>query len=311
VSIMGLGNEVQITPNANPNCLYFLDADQTVPAGLAGKNVIKGYQAENIVLADGYDYYTPYTFEATNISYSRTFTQGRATEGGEKGWETLVLPFETTEVTDANGTAVSWYTSDNDTEGKFWLCNFAEEEGDDTYFSYVTSVRTDGVRYFAADRPYLIAVPEGSELVGSSLTFKGTNAKLKPGVVAVTSGKVHSLVGTYVKTSVENAYKMNAVGHEFDLNAAAQEIASFHAYFNTLEGQTSEATVLPINFKLTGDVTLTGDVNLDGVVNLADVTALVDCINNVAGTYGVTDIDGDGDTDDDDVAALVNILLAR
>lgn len=306
VSLMGLGNDVQITPNANPNCLYFFDAEQTVPENLAGKNVIKGYVAENIVLTDGFDYFTPYTFTAQNISYSRTFTQGRATQGGEQGWETLVLPFAATEVTDANGTAIEWYKSDTDENGKFWVCNFSEEENDETYFNYVATM--------AADRPYLVAVPEGSNLVNSALTFKATNAQLKPGVVAVTSGKIHSMVGTYVKQTVENIYKLSNVGHQFELATSGQEIGAFRAYFNTLEGQTSEATALTVLFKLTGDVEIPGDINLDGVVNLADVTALVDILTNAWSSevaHGATDINGNGTFDEEDVTALVTLLLNK
>ena len=307
VSLMGLGNEVQITPNANPNCLYFFDAEQTVPETLVGKNVIKGYVAENIVLTDGFDYFTPYTFTAQNISYSRTFTQGRAAQGsGEKGWETLVLPFAATEVTDATGTSIEWYKGDNDQSGKFWICNFSEEETDEIFFNYVSTL--------AADRPYLVAVPEGSDLVNSALTFKATIALLKPGIVAVTSGKTHSMVGTYVKQSVENIYKLNSVGHQFDLEAAGQEIGAFRAYFNTLEGKTSEATTLTIQFKLTGDVEIPGDINLDGVINLADVTALVDILINQWSSevaHGETDIDGNGTFDTDDVTALVDLLLNK
>lgn len=306
VSLMGLGNEVQITPNANPNCLYFFDAEQNVPEALAGKNVIKGYAAENIVLTDGYDYFTPYTFTAQNISYSRTFTQGRAAQGGEQGWETLVLPFAASEVTDANGTSLEWYKSDLHESGKFWICNFSEEETDEIFFNYVITL--------AADHPYLVAVPEGSDLVNSALTFKATNAQLKPGIVAVNSGKIHSMVGTYVKQTVENIYKMNSVGHQFDLAAAGQEIGAFRAYFNTLEGKSSEATTLTIQFKLTGDVEISGDINLDGVVNLADVTALVDILNNAWSSeiaHGATDINGNGAFDVDDVEALVDLLLNK
>jgi hypothetical protein len=306
VSLMGLGNEVQITPNDNPNCLYFFDAEQTVPESLAGKNVIKGYVAESIVLADGYDYFTPYTFTAQNISYSRTFAQGRPAQGGEQGWETLVLPFAATEVTDANGTAIDWYKSDTDEIGKFWICNFSEEENDETYFNYVATM--------AADRPYLVAVPEGSDLVNSELTFKATKAQLKPGVVAVTSGKIHSMVGTYVKQTVENIYKLSNVGHQFELATSGQEIGAFRAYFNTLEGQTSEATALTVLFKLTGDVEIPGDINLDGVVNLADVTALVDILNNGWNSevaHGATDINGNGAFDVEDVEALATLLLNK
>ncbi len=306
VSLMGLGNEVQITPNDNPNCLYFFDAEQTVPESLAGKNVIKGYVADNIVLTDGYDYFTPYTFTAQNISYSRTFTQGRPAQGGEQGWETLVLPFAATEVTDANDTAIEWYKSDTDENGKFWVCNFSEEENDETYFNYVATM--------AADRPYLVAVPEGSDLVNSELTFKATKAQLKPGVVAVTSGKIHSMVGTYVKQTVENIYKLSNVGHQFELATSGQEIGAFRAYFNTLEGQTSEATALTVLFKLTGDVEIPGDINLDGVVNLADVTALVDILNNGWNSevaHGATDINGNGAFDVEDVEALATLLLNK
>ena len=47
-----------ITPNSNPNTIYILGPDETVPASLNGKNVVKGYKANgNLTLQEGYDFF--------------------------------------------------------------------------------------------------------------------------------------------------------------------------------------------------------------------------------------------------------------
>jgi hypothetical protein len=95
VSLEGL-NLSGISASANPNTLYFLGESETAPAGLEGKNIVMGAQAESVVLLDGYDFYTPFSFNAANISYSRQFTQGHSTNAN--GWSTLCLPFAATSV---------------------------------------------------------------------------------------------------------------------------------------------------------------------------------------------------------------------
>ena len=78
-----------VTPNSNPNTVYIVG--NSVPSGLEGKNVVQNGTAATLTLQDGYGFYTPAAFTATNVTYTRTFTTGA---DGTNGWSTIVLPFD-------------------------------------------------------------------------------------------------------------------------------------------------------------------------------------------------------------------------
>ena len=63
-----------VTPNSNPNTVYIVG--NSVPSGLDGKNVVQNGTAATLTLEDGYGFYTPAAFTATNVTYTRTFTTG-------------------------------------------------------------------------------------------------------------------------------------------------------------------------------------------------------------------------------------------
>ena len=70
VSLVGVSDlsKVVIKPNNNPNTLYYLRSDATVPTSLSKKNVIKGTSASSITMLGGYDFYVPKSFTANKIS---------------------------------------------------------------------------------------------------------------------------------------------------------------------------------------------------------------------------------------------------
>ena len=76
---------------ANPNCLVFTDDYSGIPSGVT-TNIVKSGKSDNITLTDGYSFATPEKFTATNISYTRTFTNGYRADG--TGWTTICLPFD-------------------------------------------------------------------------------------------------------------------------------------------------------------------------------------------------------------------------
>ena len=82
-----------LTPNDQPNCIYYLNDTDTKPATLEGHNVViqskDGSMAETLTLKDGYGFMAPNAFVASNVSYTRTFT-----EAEHQGYTTLVLPFD-------------------------------------------------------------------------------------------------------------------------------------------------------------------------------------------------------------------------
>ena len=59
-----------LTPNEQPNCLYYLNDTDTKPATLEGHNVViqskNGSMAETLTLKDGYDFMAPNAFVASN-----------------------------------------------------------------------------------------------------------------------------------------------------------------------------------------------------------------------------------------------------
>ena len=136
----------------------------------------------DIVLKHGYDFYAPYRFTASHISYERTFTRGRHA-GQEGGWSTMVLPFAATEVT-ADGEAIEWMHSKNDNKG-LWICNFDKEE-DSTdearlLAEYVGTSLEANVPYFVA--PYDGA--NGTDMRGKTFVFSANDVMVKPNPSAI------------------------------------------------------------------------------------------------------------------------------
>ena len=229
VSLEGLTLS-NIGASANPNPLYFLGEGQTAPAGLEGKNIITGSQAETITLVDGNDFFTPQTFTASEISYERTFTQGHNNKV-RSGWSTIVLPFQPTKVTNAtDGKQIDWFRSSADSGKQFWLCDFAEEDGQTVYFRNVPEMQ--------ANVPYLVAVPDNAwgakwNLVGKKIVWSATNATVKPDAIAYTSGQNMVFAGSSYKQQLRGILGINADGSQFS-TSGAQSVDAFHAYFKAI-----------------------------------------------------------------------------
>ena len=241
-----------VTPGENPNTLYFLDAEQEVPSGLEGKNIVKGAEAATVVLKDGYDYYTPKTFTAGTISYERTFTQGHH-NGVNTGWSTVVLPFAPTTVTNAtDGVDVDWFRSDSDSGKQFWVCDFVEEDGANAYFRNAPEM--------LANVPYLVAVPDDAwgdkwDLRGKQIVWSATDAIVKPDAIAYTSGRNLAFVGSYCVADDENGMGMNTEGCLF--TSENTEIGAFRAYFKNISETDVPQAARFFNIKMV-DGTATG-----------------------------------------------------
>ena len=236
ISLEGLGLS-SVTPNSNPNTLYFLGDGEATPDGLSGKNVVKGSTADNIVLVDGYDFYTPQTITAAAISYERTFAQGHH-NGVSTGWSTITLPFTPTTVTNAtDNKTIDWFRSSTDTGKQFWLCDFYAEDGDDVTFRNAPTME--------ANVPYIVAVPDnywGSawDLRGKRIVWSAENAVIKPDAIAYTSGQEMLFGGTTAQTSVSDAYLLNSEGSMFQ-STTEGTVAAFHAYFTDIDGSGAAA----------------------------------------------------------------------
>ncbi len=217
-------NVTSVTPNSEPNCLYIYKGLK--PSGLDGKNVIKydgGYTAEDIMLSDGNDFYSPVNFIAKNIEF--TFSNDRWADG-TKGWNTIMLPFDVTTVT-ANGTAIDWFHSDSDTDKQFWLKEFTSDDESSVNFGYTTAMK--------ANTPYIIALPGNHwgtayNLNGKTIKFIGTDAIVSKSAPSVVTASYYRFVGNTQAVSTENIYCINDEGSSFKLKVSGGSPA-FRPFF--------------------------------------------------------------------------------
>ena len=216
-----------VTKNSNPNCLYILKKTDAVPAGVTNVITTDGssYTAKDITLTDGYDFYTPVDFTASNIEF--TYNCDRWADG-TNGWNTIMLPFDVTSVT-ADDTPIGWFHSGSDTGKQFWLKAFT---GDDTvdpkvYFDYVSGT-------MQANTPYIIALPGNhwgteNDLSGKTIKFIGSG-EIKKSAPAVVTASNYRFVGDTKAVNTKNIYCINAAGDKFELKATGGS-AAFRPFF--------------------------------------------------------------------------------
>lgn len=220
-------NSVTITPSSNPNCLYLLAEGASTPASLNGCNVVTGTTAANIALTDGYNFKSPITFTATNISYTRTFTVAAA---ASSGWNTIMLPFDVQAISCDGLGSVDWFHSNSDTGKNFWLKTFVSDGSGMVNFDFATEM--------AAYTPYIIAVPGNTwgdswRMTGRAVTFSGANATILPTAEGSMSGNSYQFCGTTAASSASNIYALNDAGSNFVKQTSAS-IASFRAWFEAI-----------------------------------------------------------------------------
>lgn len=218
-----------ITPNNNPNVLYYMGASQTVPSGLSNANVVKGKEAERITLRDSCDFYVPKTFTAKNISFTTTPSIG-AKSGSNGGWNTIALPFDVTSVKNTtDNKAIDWFHAGETADKDFWVRGFErlDNNGDIIFL--------DNVDKMEAYVPYLYNVPSDYwgkkyNLCGKALTFYGENATLYKDMNIGLHSSAYNLIGTTIEKTIENAWFINPEGNAF-IFANSQKVPAFHAYF--------------------------------------------------------------------------------
>ena len=310
VSLEGI-SLTSLIPNDNPNTLFYIgNSAKYIPAGLEAKNVIQNNVAlRDIALYHGYDFFAPYRFSAENISYERTFAQGRHA-GQEGGWSTMVLPFAATDVT-ADGAAIDWMHSKTDAKG-LWICNFNEEEdtNDDAMLmaGYEGNTLEANVPYFVA--PYDGA--NGTDMRGKTYVFSANNVSVKPNPSAITSGTYHMTVGEYAQKAIENAYFLNAAGSHF-VKATSGTVNAFEVYANDVI--TSNANMLQIVLDEDAEdapASKRGDVDKNGSVDIDDITVLISYVLTGNGTgldLEAANCNLTGGIDIEDVTTLINYVL--
>ena len=254
VELTGTGI-TSVTKNSNPNCLYIVAADETVPAGL--ENVITydgtSYAAEQISLTDNNGFCSPVDFTATKVEL--TYANTLAADG-TNGWNTIILPFDVTRVT-ANGTTIDWFRSDMDENKNFWLKKFVSDETSKVYFAYETGT-------MKAYTPYIIALP-GSKwgsrwnLTGKTIKFIGENVTVGSAENnTVVSGHNYRFMGNTQAVTTENIYCLNAQGNKFVLTNGH---GAFRACFKP-DSFDRTVSQLSIGTETDGDVTAMPSVSL-------------------------------------------------
>ena len=280
-------DDYTFTPSSNLNCLYFVSENPTseVQNKLAGKNIIKGDVAPQITLIDGYDYYTPTDFTATNISYSRKFEIGNKRKVGG-GWQSIVLPFEVQSI-EIDGSAKKWFKNSND-DADFWVYQFKGDKSVgygsyDVVFSYLDS------ETMQAHTPYIMAVPDASwgaaySLVGKTLVFKSTDDAITQATSLAQSGNYYSFAGTYENlTDQQGIYTLDAEGKSF--TSAGTTVSPFVAY---LFGKNHTQAAARINIAFDeAFVTAIDGTHFNQADSLATTTAVYDLQGRLVSTNGL------------------------
>ena len=215
-----------VTKNSKANCLYILKNTDAIPSGLS--NVINydgtNYTASSITLTDGYDFYSPVDFTATNIEFDYAFTVGA---DGTKGWNTLVLPFDVTKVT-ADGTEISWFENGTEKGKNFWVKEFTDDAVGSVTFNYTSSIK--------ANKPYIVAFPGNHwgtswDLSSKAIKFIGQNVTVyNSGIRPSVTGGYYRFIGSTSAVGTENIYCLDTNANKFVLKATGGSEA-FRAFF--------------------------------------------------------------------------------
>lgn len=280
-----------IKANSNPNTLYYIPHNASIPTSLKNKNVVKSYEAGTITLKEGYGFYVPRAFNATKVSYTRT---PAIAGNGQSGWQTITVPFAVQDVTSA-GTTIPCINGKTATSG-YWLKEFDHDNGSTVAF-------TD-VEKWTANAPYLLATTANCK--GKSLVLSASDALVLPTTVSQVVSANYQYTGATGDQTVSNAYVLNAAGNAF-VRTANATVKSGQAYFTTSLPQADAPSLLPIGG-------LPGDVNGDGEVTIIDVSLTVEHILGSDVTNfieGNADINGDGSITILDVTAIVEVIISN
>ena len=255
---------ISITPSTNDNCLYLLAEDAVVPNDLSGKNVVKGTTAENIALVDEYPFYSPISFTANSISYTRTFTLAA---DRNKGWNTIMLPFAPASIKVGEENK-DWFQSASDEEGHFWLRTFTGDASGHVYFGYPNAME--------ANVPYLIAVPGDTwgddwQLTGKPMVFSASyvNIVATKDVGSPASGDYFMFCGSTAGATVADAiYTLNDEGSKF-VKQESGSVAPFRGWFEAISISSLSLASLSIGSAAT-------DINLPQIAPLAQQQQIYD-----------------------------------
>ena len=251
-------NEYYIRMTDNSNCLFYLSTNQSLDSEFSNANKIFGGTAAKININSAIPFYAPETFTATEISFTKTFTNGIAKDGAPY-WYTIVLPFEVNNV--KQGTKnLKWFKSATDKRCHFWLMELTNVTSDALTFDYAQT--------FEANTPYIIQVPgegwgDSWNLAGKELTFKGLNV-----TVPATAFSNETFIGTYASLTTSGLF-LDASQNKFLFNEAGT-VAPYNAYINATNNANAMRIVIGDGEDIaTGIMDVeTGEVTIDQVYDL-------------------------------------------
>lgn len=246
-----------VTPSGNPNTIYFIGDNESIPNGLAGLNVVKGNTATSIRLEDGFGYFIPQSFTAQSISYERTFTKARE-KNKAQNWSTIVLPFAAKNIT-ANGNDIDWYHSDEETGKAMWIESFAQENDEIVTFDHAEDLE--------ANVPYIIAIDKGANLINTPITWSASNVLLKAEPIAYTSGENYLMAGSFIGQNLAEVYIVDsdgAVAKWTNGTRGNYNVEPFRAYFKELVTDDNHSDILLPGEKV---ITAITNINVDNVRN--------------------------------------------
>ena len=260
VDITGASKVTTITPNANPNILYYLGATQKVPSGLANKNVVKGDVAENVTLIKEKDFFVPKKFTAKKINFTTELAEGTHDMKQTINWKTIALPFEVTSVRNTtDGKDIDWFHSSQDSQKNFWILKFDKLDTSDNLVIF------ENAEKMLAYEPYIMNIPDGHwgekwDLRNKKITFYGENAVLHNEANIGTNSSYYTFVGTTVTKTIDNGWTINDEGSAFDKfiisnNKKSVKVLPFQAYLtlsNDYVKSTSSSNA-PLRIKFAGD----------------------------------------------------------
>lgn len=287
---LGLLEAYTIKPNNNPNTLYYIAPEASIPSVLKGKNVVRGHEAETFHLVDGHGYHVPKNFHTDKANYTRTPTLACNTH---VGWQTITLPFAVQNVI-SNGKAIPRLKEkDGDTPG-YWLWEFSGDNGHTVTFADATT--------WTPNTPRIIGTTDHCK--DKPLMLNATNAMVLASPACSVASKNYRFASNVGDNAVSGGYVMNSTGSAFRRASKASVRAGEACFTTSLPAATAPALML-----ING---LVGDTNDDGMLTVADVSLSIEHIlqKNITNFMEANaDINGDGSITISDVTATVEIII--
>lgn len=276
VDMRGVAGVNVVHPNDNPNTVYLVDLNVPVPAGLEACNVVKGYNISELRLTDGYDFFVSSSFYADKAVYTR---RRWLAANGQKGWSTIVLPFEVNSLKNGNGTPVSWARSANAAPQALQVKRYMGNAGNSLLFKHVTGMR--------ANTPHIVAWAgehngNTNATTDREVQFVGTNVLIDAYATPGTIIEDYGFRGVLSTTDLGEVYRLNSEGNAFVRTAGP--INAFRAYFLRNPSAGVGLSTLSINH-YDNDPTDVADVKAGEQQPAAD-TPIFDTTGRQVGTVG-------------------------